>query len=172
MAFSFYWMKLQFIHCDNEKINTIAQLANEIWNEYYPPIIGQQQVNYMLSKLYNTDAIQEQMSNGQIFYLISVNDNNIGFFSYSLKNDGSGFLHKFYLLKSYRGKNYASITLNFLELVFKNMNIKEYRLTVNRQNAQAINFYFKSGFKIEQVADFDIGNGFFMNDFVMIKKIN
>lgn len=165
-------MNLEFIHCDKNKLNTLAQLAYEIWNEYYPPIIGQQQVNYMLSKLYNTDALHEQMQQGQIFYLISVNNNNIGFFSYSFKDEGSGFLHKFYLLKSCRGKNYASITLSFLESIFKNNNVKEYRLTVNRQNAQAINFYFKSGFKIEQVADFDIGNGFFMNDFVMIKKIN
>ena len=40
-------------------------------------------------------------------------------------------------------------------------------LTVNRQNYKAINFYFKLGFKIQTVADFDIGNGYVMNDFVM-----
>ena len=44
------------------------------------------------------------------------------------------------------------------------------RLQVNRSNFKAINFYFKKGFVIESAADFDIGNGFFMNDFVMIKK--
>jgi hypothetical protein len=35
-------------------------------------------------------------------------------------------------------------------------------------NYKAINFYFKNGFTIEKVADFDIGDGYFMNDFVMI----
>jgi hypothetical protein len=44
-------------------------------------------------------------------------------------------------------------------------------LTVNRKNYKAINFYFKNGFTIKEIADFDIGNGFFMNDFIMIKKI-
>jgi hypothetical protein len=39
---------------------------------------------------------------------------------------------------------------------------------VNRQNYKAINFYFKLGFKIQTVADFDIGNGYVMNDFVMV----
>ena len=39
---------------------------------------------------------------------------------------------------------------------------------VNRMNYKAVNFYFKSGFTIEKVADFDIGDGYFMNDFVMI----
>jgi len=42
------------------------------------------------------------------------------------------------------------------------------RLQVNRQNYKAINFYFKVGFVIERVADFDIGDGYFMNDFVML----
>jgi ribosomal protein S18 acetylase RimI-like enzyme len=46
------------------------------------------------------------------------------------------------------------------------------RLQVNRQNYTAINFYFKLGFTIERVADFDIGHGFFMNDFVMLKQLS
>ena len=48
--------------------------------------------------------------------------------------------------------------------------LRELRLQVNRQNFKAINFYFKMGFVIECVADFDIGDGYFMNDFVMLKK--
>ena len=44
------------------------------------------------------------------------------------------------------------------------------RLTVNRQNFKSVNFYFKNGFTIERVADFDIGNGYVMNDFVMMWK--
>jgi RimJ/RimL family protein N-acetyltransferase len=46
------------------------------------------------------------------------------------------------------------------------------KLTVNRQNFKSINFYFKNGFKIEKVEDFDIGNGYWMNDFIMVKKNN
>ena len=44
------------------------------------------------------------------------------------------------------------------------------RLTVNRQNYKSINFYFKNGFVIEKTADFDIGSGYFMNDFVMVYR--
>jgi ribosomal protein S18 acetylase RimI-like enzyme len=164
-------MNLQFLKCSEKEIPLISNLAFEIWNEYYPPIIGQQQVDYMLNKMYKATAIKEQMQNGQIFYLVTESDKNIAFFSYSLKENQSAFLHKFYLHKLYRGKGFAQEILKYLEILLKNKNIKEYRLTVNRQNAQAINFYFKSGFKIEKVADFDIGNGFFMNDFVMIKKL-
>jgi ribosomal protein S18 acetylase RimI-like enzyme len=45
--------------------------------------------------------------------------------------------------------------------------VRELRLQVNRQNVVAINFYFKAGFVIEKSADFDIGDGYFMNDFIM-----
>jgi ribosomal protein S18 acetylase RimI-like enzyme len=45
----------------------------------------------------------------------------------------------------------------------------ELRLQVNRQNYKAINFYFRNGFIIESIADFDIGDGYFMNDFIMLK---
>ena len=48
--------------------------------------------------------------------------------------------------------------------------MREMRLQVNRQNYKAINFYFKVGFVIERVADFDIGDGYFMNDFVMVYR--
>lgn len=164
--------KLSFEICTEKNISTISNLANIIWNEYYPAIIGQHQVNYMLNKMYNADAMKEQMQSGQIFFLVFENAQAIAFFSYNIKEDSSGFLHKLYILKEYRGKGVAQQILNFVELELKKQSVKKYRLTVNRQNIQAINFYFKAGFKIEQVADFDIGNNFFMNDFVMIKHID
>lgn len=164
-------MTLSYKLCTEADINSIAELASEIWNEYYPAIIGQHQVDYMFGKMYNAKAIKEQMQSGQIFYLVSYQEKNMAFFSYSIKTEKSGFLHKFYLLKSFRGKAISNQILIFLESLLTKVGIEEYRLTVNRQNAQAINFYFKSGFKIEKVADFDIGNGYFMNDFVMIKNL-
>jgi len=45
------------------------------------------------------------------------------------------------------------------------------QLQVNRHN-KAKDFYELLGFTIIEEADFDIGNGYFMNDYVMEKKIN
>jgi ribosomal protein S18 acetylase RimI-like enzyme len=58
-----------------------------------------------------------------------------------------------------------------LDYIVDIRNPKTIRLTVNRQNYKSINFYFKNGFKIERVEDFDIGSGFWMNDFIMIKQV-
>jgi ribosomal protein S18 acetylase RimI-like enzyme len=44
------------------------------------------------------------------------------------------------------------------------------QLQVNRHN-KARSFYKKIGFAVMEEADFDIGNGYFMNDFVMEKRL-
>ena len=43
-------------------------------------------------------------------------------------------------------------------------------LQVNRNNA-AVGFYKKMGFIIDREEDVEIGNGFYMNDYFMVKKI-
>ena len=43
-------------------------------------------------------------------------------------------------------------------------------LNVNRQN-KATGFYKRMGFSIARSGDFPIGNGFFMNDYIMAVQI-
>jgi ribosomal protein S18 acetylase RimI-like enzyme len=63
------------------------------------------------------------------------------------------------------GKGYGAKVMGEIKEKFKGSRLS---LTVNRQNYKAINFYFKEGFRIKEVADFNIGNGYVMNDFVMV----
>ena len=53
----------------------------------------------------------------------------------------------------------------------KQKGAKALELQVHRQN-KARNFYEKLGFVIIKEKDFDIGNGFFMNDYVMEKVLS
>ena len=39
-------------------------------------------------------------------------------------------------------------------------------LNVNRNN-EAVEFYKRNGFEIDSSEDIDIGNGYFMNDYIM-----
>lgn len=154
-----------------DDIKTIYKLAETIWMEHYPSIIGEEQTLYMLDKMYNAEALTKQMQEGNQFFIWKENDVPIGFASIDYKNHLHGFLSKFYLDKNYRGQGIAQRFLEFLEQEFLKNTKQEIQLTVNRQNIGAINFYFKAGFKILRCADFDIGNGYFMNDFVMGKVL-
>ena len=144
---------------------TIEKLAHSIWHQHYVPIVGLEQVNYMLAKMYTQQALQKQTKEGQQFYLVENDGKETGFISISSSNSKDLMLHKFYILQEKQNTGLG-------KLVFKNIidlyKPKTVRLTVNRQNYKSINFYFKLGFKIEEVADFDIGNNYFMNDFVML----
>ena len=82
--------------------------------------------------------------------------------------EGNFFIHKLYLEIDKQRKGMGSEV--FRQLLALMSNLEAVRLQVNRQNMKAINFYFKMGFVIEQVADFDIGDGYFMNDFVMVYR--
>jgi RimJ/RimL family protein N-acetyltransferase len=144
----------------------IEKLARIIWNKHYIPIVGEAQVNYMLDEMYATQALKKQQEEGQYFYLIVNNEKESGFISISTPDNKNLMLHKFYILQE--KQNTGLGTLVFKRIIEELYQPQTIRLTVNRQNYKSINFYFKLGFKIEKVADFDIGNNYYMNDFVML----
>ena len=151
-----------------DDIPLINSLAQKIWRLHYPSIISQEQIEYMLEKMYSPEALKNQMQDGHCFELCYADDKPIGYCSYSKQDNRNYFLHKMYIGTA---QHHKGIGTWFFKQVFEKISgIKNLRLTVNRKNYTAINFYFKNGFIIEEVKDFDIGNGFWMNDFVMVKN--
>ena len=65
---------IEFKTVDNiEKIAQVAKLAEEIWNQHYLPMIGKEQVSYMLDNFQSEDAIKQQIAQG---YQLTVNKRN------------------------------------------------------------------------------------------------
>ncbi|MBU2591499.1 MAG: hypothetical protein KKC21_05735 [Nitrospinae bacterium] len=63
-----------------KSIKSVASLAKEIWIEHYIPMIGQEQIDYMLKKYQSEQAILSQIKNeGYLYYLIKKNEKNIGY---------------------------------------------------------------------------------------------
>lgn len=149
-----------------QDIPTIQSLAQKIWEEHYVPFIGKAQIDYMLERFYNKDYLATQMSEGQDFYLLENEGLVAGFLSLTIKNEDEFFIHKFYI--DARGKGVGKKVFETLLGIFPKTKI--IRLNVNKHNFKAINFYFKIGFQIENTAVFDIGNGYAMDDFMMVWK--
>jgi ribosomal protein S18 acetylase RimI-like enzyme len=53
----------------------------------------------------------------------------------------------------------------------KNAGFAKLRLNVNKYNAKAIKAYQRNNFVTVESVKIDIGNGFFMDDFVMEKEL-
>ncbi len=51
-------------------MDIIESLAREIWTEHYIPIIGEQQVGYMLARYQSKQAVKEQIASGVLYFLI------------------------------------------------------------------------------------------------------
>lgn len=149
-----------------DKLDQVADLAREIWQEYYLGMITQEQIDFMLSKFYHRNQLELDLENGVHYFFIQEDNRPMGFIAISEQEDSKFFIHKFYITRNFRGKGMGSKV--FSEIIQSFPQAQQIRLQVNRKNISSINFYFKNGFSIERWADFDIGNGFEMNDYVML----
>lgn len=163
-------MSITLQHATPGDILRISALAHRIWRVHYPPLIGEKQVEYMLDLLYSPESLQRQMEEGQMFKLIMEDEAVLGYLSVSNHCEGRYFLHKFYLDNEKRGRGLGKIA--FEKLLAGYPDLRELRLTVNRQNYKSINFYFKIGFTIEKCVTIPIGGDFVMDDFQMLWRRN
>lgn len=149
----------------------IPQLASEIWYECFQDIISKAQIDYMLDKFLSEEAIKKQISDdGYEFFIISDNKRIVGFTAIKKEEDRL-FLSKLYVRKDERRKGYATGVINYLAEICKENNLGSIYLTVNKNNSRAIKAYKACGFEIEKELCADIGGGFVMDDYVMVKTI-
>jgi len=160
-----------FLANSKEQFNVIAKLASIVWHEHYTPIIGKPQVEFMVAKFQTSEAMQRQSKEGYEYYIIKHDNIDVGYLSIK-KNNNDLFLSKMYLLKEFRGKKIGKAAFSFIEDKAKTHQCKTISLTVNKNNKNSIKAYEKSGFKNIEAIVMDIGNGFVMDDYRMVKKIS
>lgn len=156
-----------------EDTGIIKQLAEAVWWPTYEPVLGKEQVNYMLNLFYNIDKLRQQIaSEEQTYILLADDDKVIGFAAYSPREENPEVykLHKIYCRTETKGKGYGKQLLNAVEQAVLRAGNQVLELNVNRYNP-AIGFYEKMGYKSIYSEDIDIGNGYWMNDYVMRKEL-
>jgi ribosomal protein S18 acetylase RimI-like enzyme len=157
---------------DIDDINTIGFLAQQIWPDAYKDILSEEQLGYMMNLFYSPASLKDQMEKQKhVFILIEDEEKAVGFASYSLaKQPGIYKLHKIYVLTGQQGKGLGKTVIDFIVNDIMPKGATALQLNVNRNN-KAKNFYERLGFKVIREEDIDIGNHFFMNDYVMEKAI-
>ena len=151
----------------------IERLAREIWPVCYKEIITSRQLNYMLDNFYSQESLSKQMlQEKHVFILVVENQKNIGYLSYTTIFEPNGALHlnKIYLIPQQQGKGLGKEMLQFAESAVKELGATALELNVNKYN-HALHFYNHSGYTLKEEAVIDIGNGFVMDDFILIKNL-
>ena len=162
-------------HCKHtytakQAASEISALAREIWLEHYTPIIGAEQVEYMLAKFQSAERILEDINKNAFVYFTAEHIKHKKAVGYAAcKPEGDYlFLSKMYTHKDYRGNRIARSFLDeILALCRWEIGAKKIRLTVNKSNEGSIAAYKKMGFEVIESIKVDIGSGFFMDDYLM-----
>jgi GNAT superfamily N-acetyltransferase len=148
----------------------IRSVSERTWPSTYGHIISQEQIDFMLDWMYSDASLEKQMNTGCEFYIASIQNDNgdidaVGFCSVS-PEEGAHKLNKLYVLPAAQGTGAGKALLNRSIEVAKAAGSTSLFLQVNKQNT-AYTFYLKKGFIKELEFKFDIGNGFYMDDYVM-----
>jgi GNAT superfamily N-acetyltransferase len=163
-------VRIQITPLLEKSISQLANFAAPIWHEHYEPIIGSEQVDYMLEQFQSTKAIQDQIREGYQYFEVKKDEQLIGYFAIQKREKNSLFISKFYLAKVSRGSGAGKQMLSFIETFAIESGCKSLDLTVNKHNP-AFEIYLKLGFVKYDEVEFDIGQGYIMDDYVMKKTL-
>jgi GNAT superfamily N-acetyltransferase len=153
-------------------VETIRQLAQEIWYATYLSILSKEQLDFMLTEIYSTEKITQQIENNeQTFMLIIEEDQIVAFAAYSPREEDPEIykLHKLYCLPATQGKGYGKLLINEVSAKVLEAGKHLLELNVNRHN-KAQSFYEKMGFKVMYEDNIAIGP-YWMNDYIMRKEL-
>ncbi len=155
---------LQITQDDPAAVARLSRVATEIVREYYDPLLGTAQNDYMLERFQSLPAISAQLAAGYSYYLAADDGRTLGFFGFYPRGEVL-YLSKFYLYAQHRGKGHARQILDFLITQAAGLGLHAIELNVNKHNP-SIAVYEHLGFVRVRAECNDIGGGFFMDDYV------
>jgi GNAT superfamily N-acetyltransferase len=150
----------------------VAELAGKIWRQHFPSIIGSPQVEYMLEKFQSREAIASRMQQGMEYYLAMADAEAVGYAAVMADTENNKMMiSKLYVEENYRKHGIGGQLLNFIEHKCLKTGCNKLWLTVNRFNYDPIGWYLGKDFEIVDELKQDIGGGFYMDDYIMEKRI-
>jgi ribosomal protein S18 acetylase RimI-like enzyme len=110
------------------------------------------------------------MKDGAQFLVVYDDKEPVGFASYQSLTPEIYKLHKIYILQSQQGKGTGRFVIDYILDDIKNKGASALHLQVNKNN-KAKQFYERLGFQAIETIKLDIGKGYFMDDYIMEKKL-
>lgn len=164
----------KIIYASESDIRLIQSMADVAFRHTYQEILSPDQMEYMMEWMYSADSLKKQIQSGHVFFIAYQDDKACGYMS--VQPDGTDddgvllfHLHKLYVLPSEQGCGLGRMLFDMaIEFAVKASAGHKARieLNVNRTNP-AVAFYKHLGLGILRQGDFHIGNGYYMNDYIM-----
>lgn len=175
-----------------EDIMCIHDMAQVVFRHTYREILSPEQMEYMMDWMYSPANLQKQLDEGHVYYIAYRDGKACGYVSVQpegIADDGRLLFHlqKIYVLPPEQGHGLGRALFDrAVAHVRESVHGREstggfeavgrhdaserckarIELNVNRNNP-SIGFYHHLGLHILRQGDFHIGNGFYMNDYIM-----
>lgn len=157
---------------EENEVQIIHDLAHRIWPNTFKDILSEEQIAYMLNRMYAIDILQDQIARGHQFIVWEEDRIPIAFVGIERNYPVNGTLriHKIYILPEKQGLGLGKKLIDEVKEIGLTEGFSSLNLNVNRFN-NAVDFYKYIGFQIVKTEDIDIGNGYLMEDYVMELRI-
>jgi GNAT superfamily N-acetyltransferase len=165
---------MEIRRASNSDLATIHEMAEVVFRQTYRSILSPDQMDYMMEWMYSLPNLEKQVAQGHTYYIAWNGVDPQGYLSVrkdSTDPDGTEVWHleKIYVMPSAQGTGLGHQLLETAKLhVRDNKSSLKARIELNvNRNNPAVGFYKHQGLTILRQGDFPIGNGFFMNDYIM-----
>lgn len=152
---------------DKQDIPAIRAMADVVFRDTYKDILSPEQMEYMMDMMYSEESLRRQLEEG-VFFI----DEGRGYASArpdGAADDGTPRYHleKLYVMpeaqKTGLGKQLFETVCDWVKSREATALLE---LNVNRYNP-SLGFYEHLGMARARSGDFPIGNGYYMNDYIM-----
>ncbi len=147
----------------------IYSLADITFRDTYREILSPEQMEYMMEWMYSPENLRKQVEEeGHVYFIAYLDGEICGYLSVQQQDADLFHLQKIYILPTFQGKGVGGYLFDqaiaYIRRIHPTPCLME--LNVNRGN-KAIQFYERKGMRKLREGDFHIGNGFYMNDYIM-----
>jgi len=167
-------MDIEIRRAGKVELQVIHEMAEVVFRETYKSILSPEQMEYMMDWMYSLPNLEKQVAQGHIYYVAWAGQEPLGYLSVRkdcVDPDGTEVWHleKIYVMPSAQGTGLGQKLIETAKQhVRDNKSAAKARIELNvNRNNPAVGFYKHQGLTILRQGDFPIGNGFYMNDYIM-----
>lgn len=163
--------EVKILKAGENDLPVIHDMAQIVFRHTYLDILSPQQMEYMMEWMSSLPNLHKQLSEGHVYFIAYISGRPCGYMSIQKEGIDSGImvfhLQKIYVMPSEQGKGVGKLLFNqAVDYVTNSFLPSRIELNVNRNN-NAVGFYRHIGMRILREGDFHIGEGFYMNDYIM-----
>ena len=159
------------------RVPELIALARVVWQDTYPALIPQAQIDHMLAERYRPEALNShcgapQPGWGECWMTACLDGAMVGFACLETTDQPGEFkLDKLYVHPQVQGRGVGRALVEWAASCARGGGGQTLVLAVNKGNARALAAYRAYGFRQRAAVCREIGHGFVMDDFIMARPL-